>query len=67
MLVVGTTGDAFTPLESTRDLADRLANGVLLTVEAEQHTGYGATLCSLRAVDRYLIDLAVPAEDTVCR
>jgi pimeloyl-ACP methyl ester carboxylesterase len=67
ILVVGTTGDAFTPLESSRDLADRLANGVLLTVEAEQHTGYGATLCSLQAVDRYLIDLAVPAEDTVCR
>jgi pimeloyl-ACP methyl ester carboxylesterase len=67
VLVVGTTGDAFTPLESSRDLAEQLANGVLLTVDAEQHTGYGATLCSLRAVDRYLIDLEVPADDTVCR
>lgn len=67
ILVVGTTGDAFTPLESSRDLADQLANGVLLTVDAEQHTGYGATLCSLRAVDRYLVELEVPAEDTVCR
>jgi pimeloyl-ACP methyl ester carboxylesterase len=67
VLVVGTTGDGFTPIESSRDLAELLDNGVFLTVDAPQHTGYGATLCSLQAVDRYLIDLEVPAEGTICR
>jgi hypothetical protein len=67
IVVVGTTGDPVTPVESSRLLADALEQGVLLTVEADHHTGYGENACSVRLVDRYLVDLAVPPEGEVCR
>jgi pimeloyl-ACP methyl ester carboxylesterase len=67
IVVVGTTGDAITPLESSRSLADALEQGVLLTVEGDRHTGYGLNTCSGETVDAYLIDLRVPAEGMVCQ
>lgn len=55
ILVVGTTGDAATPLESTRAMA-RTIDGRLVIVTADQHTGYGVNACVDTAVDEYLID-----------
>ena len=66
VLVVGTTGDPITPIETSRALADDLEEGVLLTVDGFRHTGYGLNRCSTDVVDRYLVDLTVPAEGTVC-
>lgn len=66
IVVVGTTGDSATPIEGTRRMADTLANAVLVVVEAEQHTGYGANECVVDAVDRYLVQLTVPAEGLTC-
>ena len=66
-MVVGTTGDGITPLESTRLLAEDLEEGVLVTVEAEGHTGYRRNRCITRAVDAYLTDLTLPAAGLVCR
>jgi pimeloyl-ACP methyl ester carboxylesterase len=66
ILVVGTTGDPSTPLESSRNMAETLEEGVLLVVDAEQHTGYDVNDCSMSTVDAYLIDLTVPADGTVC-
>jgi pimeloyl-ACP methyl ester carboxylesterase len=66
VLVVGTTGDAITPIESSRGLADSLQQGVLLTVDGFRHTGYRLNRCSGEVVDRYLLDLVVPAAGTVC-
>jgi pimeloyl-ACP methyl ester carboxylesterase len=66
VLVVGTTGDAITPIESSRALADDLEEGTLLTVDGFRHTGYGVNRCSIDVVDRYLVDLVVPEEGTVC-
>ena len=66
VLVVGTTGDAITPIESSRGLADSLEQGVLLTVDGFRHTGYRLNRCSGEVVDRYLLDLVVPAAGTVC-
>ena len=43
-----------------------LEDGVLVTVEAEQHTGYMVNDCVDTAVDDYLIDLTVPAAGLVC-
>jgi len=63
---VGTTGDPITPLESSRSLAEALDDGVLLTVEAERHTGYGVNRCSIRVVDSYLVELVTPEVGTVC-
>jgi pimeloyl-ACP methyl ester carboxylesterase len=45
IVVVGTTGDAATPLESTRKMAQGLEQGILIVVDANQHTGYGANSC----------------------
>jgi pimeloyl-ACP methyl ester carboxylesterase len=66
IVVIGTTGDAATPLESTRNMALGLEQGILIVVEANQHTGYGANSCVVKAVDEYLIKLTVPANETNC-
>ncbi|HEY5875319.1 MAG TPA: alpha/beta hydrolase, partial [Ilumatobacteraceae bacterium] len=66
IVVVGTTGDAATPLESSRAMADALEEGTLVIVEADQHTGYGVNECVVDAVDDYLIDLTVPEPGLVC-
>ena len=66
IVVIGTTGDAATPLASTRRMAAALENGRLIVVEADQHTGYGANECVILAVDAYLIDLKIPSNPTSC-
>ena len=63
---MGTTGDPATPLESTRMMATALEQGVLVVVDAEQHTAYGLNECINGLVERYLIDLDVPAADSTC-
>ena len=67
IVVIGTTGDAATPLESTRKMALGLEQGILIVVDANQHTGYGANNCVVKAVDEYLIKLKVPANETTCK
>jgi pimeloyl-ACP methyl ester carboxylesterase len=66
ILVVGTTGDPATPYENTAELASMLGTGRVLTFQGEGHTAYPNTPCVTQAVDRYLIDLQVPAEGTRC-
>jgi pimeloyl-ACP methyl ester carboxylesterase len=66
IVVVGTTGDPITPIESTKNMASALEGGVLVTVEAEQHTGYMVNDCIDTAVDTYLIDLTPPKAGLVC-
>ena len=56
ILVMGTTGDPATPLQSTRNMAAALEDGRLVVVTADQHTGYGVNECSIKVVDEYLID-----------
>ena len=67
IVVVGTTGDPATPLDSTRKMALGLEQGILIVVDANQHTGYGANNCVVKAVDDYLIKLVVPANETTCK
>ena len=66
IIVIGTTGDAATPIESSRKAAKALEGGIFLTVTADQHTGYGLNQCVVSAVDRYLIDLTPPPVGKVC-
>lgn len=66
IVVVGTTGDAATPLESSRAMADALEEGVFVIVEADQHTGYNVNQCVNDAVEDYLVDLTVPEDGLVC-
>ncbi|MGH9272430.1 MAG: alpha/beta hydrolase [Ilumatobacteraceae bacterium] len=66
IVVIGTTGDAATPLESTRVMADTLEDGRLIVVTADQHTGYSVNECVDDLVHAYLIDVEVPPEESQC-
>jgi pimeloyl-ACP methyl ester carboxylesterase len=66
ILVIGTTGDPSTPLDSTVRMANALADSRLLVVVAEQHTGYGVNGCVIDAVNDYLIDLSPPDDGLRC-
>ena len=66
IVVVGTTGDAATPLESTRAMAETLEDGRLIIVTADQHTGYNVNSCINDAIDDYLIDLEPPDDGLEC-
>lgn len=66
IVVIGTTGDAATPLESSAKMADALENGILVVVEADRHTGYNLNKCINKVVDTYLIKLTAPAPSTRC-
>ena len=66
ILVIGTTGDPSTPLDSTTRMANALEDSRLLIVEAEQHTGYGVNRCVIDAVNAYLIDLEPPEDGLRC-
>lgn len=66
IVVVGTTGDPITPLESTKRLAAELEQGVLVTVVGDRHTGYKLNGCVVKAVDDYLVDLTLPRRGLVC-
>jgi pimeloyl-ACP methyl ester carboxylesterase len=66
ILVVGTTGDPATPLKGARVMADTLENGVLLVVDADEHTGYSVNDCSRSTIERYLTDLEVPVDESEC-
>ena len=66
MLVIGTTGDPSTPLESTIRMANALEDSRLVIVEAAQHTGYGVNRCVVDAVNAYLVDLEPPEDGLRC-
>jgi len=66
IVVVGTTGDPATPLESTRGMAKALEQGRLVVNQGEGHTGYKAGTCVGAVVDQYLTDLKVPTDGTTC-
>jgi pimeloyl-ACP methyl ester carboxylesterase len=66
IVVIGTTGDPSTPLDSSAAMADALEEGVLVTVEANQHTAYRSGDCINDVVHQYLIWLEVPPVGTRC-
>jgi len=68
ILVMGTTGDPATPLESSRAMAAALEDGRLVVVDAEGHTGYLPGSCSGNVIDAYLVDPvgAAPDDGTEC-
>jgi pimeloyl-ACP methyl ester carboxylesterase len=67
ILVVGTTDDPATPYEWSQSLAGQLSSGRLLTRTGQGHVGYRqGNECIDRAVEKYLVQGEVPAENTVC-
>jgi pimeloyl-ACP methyl ester carboxylesterase len=67
IVVIGTTGDPATPVEWAASLRKQLGNASLLTWQGEGHTAYGRSNgCIGDAVDGYLVEGKVPADNTVC-
>jgi pimeloyl-ACP methyl ester carboxylesterase len=66
-LVVGTRYDPATPYKEAKRLVQQLGNARLLTMTGDGHTAYGAgSDCADKAIEAYLVALAVPAEGTKC-
>jgi hypothetical protein len=67
ILVVGTTGDPATPYQWAVNLSKQLESATLLTFYGEGHTAYRTgNKCIDDAVDKYLVDLVLPAPNTTC-
>lgn len=66
ILVIGVTGDAATPLASTRKMAASLEDGRLIVVDANRHTGYGENACVTDAADDYLITTQIDFSEKLC-
>jgi len=67
VLVVSSTGDPATPYEDGVSLAQQM-QARLLTVENDGHTIalQGINACADTTTVRYLVDLALPEQDTTC-
>ncbi len=66
IVVVGSTGDAATPLEGTRNMVIALGNARLVISPLEQHTTYGSDVCVTKIVDDYLLNLTDGPDITTC-
>ena len=67
-LVIGTTFDPATPYSEAVRTVRELGNARLLTMDGDGHTAYGRnSACIDTATENYLIDVALPAEGTVCQ
>ena len=66
ILLVGGTDDPATPYAWAQAVHEQISNSVLLTRQGNGHVSYDKSRCAQQAEDDYLIDLTVPAPDTVC-
>jgi pimeloyl-ACP methyl ester carboxylesterase len=66
LLVIGVTGDPATPYVATERMAEALPSSTLVTVESNDHGGYGTNACIDDVVDRYLVDRTTPPSGTRC-
>jgi pimeloyl-ACP methyl ester carboxylesterase len=66
IVVIGTTNDPATPLESSQKMARSLEGGVLVKVTGNGHTGYTRSTCAQKIVNRYLINGEPPSAEVEC-
>lgn len=66
IVVVGSIGDAATPLSGTRNMVRRLGHARLIVSPLEQHTTYGSDDCVTREVDEYLVNLTDGPDELDC-
>jgi len=66
IVVVGSVGDAATPLEGTRNMVQALGHARLVISPLEQHTTYGSDKCVTKIVDEYLLNLTDGPDITTC-
>ncbi|MBX6767886.1 MAG: alpha/beta fold hydrolase, partial [Actinomadura rubrobrunea] len=66
LLIVGNYYDPATNYDAAVAASRLVPNSRLLSSDSWGHTAYGTSACVTNAVDRYLVDVALPAEGTVC-
>jgi pimeloyl-ACP methyl ester carboxylesterase len=66
VVVIGTTGDAATPVELAESTAAGLADGRLVVYDGPGHTAYLSSRCVTDLVDAFLVDGTAPADGTRC-
>lgn len=66
ILVVGTTNDPATPFANAQIVADGLESGVLVSIEADQHTGFGINGCIDAIIADYFVNNVVPDGGASC-
>ena len=66
ILLVGGTNDPATPYAWAEAVHTQLEGSVLLTRNGNGHGSYGTSLCATLAEIRYLNDLTIPSDGTVC-
>ncbi len=67
LLVGNAQGDPATPYEDAVSTQRELADARLLTLDSFGHTAFFQSACVVDAVERYLVDLELPAEGAVCQ
>jgi pimeloyl-ACP methyl ester carboxylesterase len=66
VVVIGTTGDAATPLPQAEAAAAGLADGRLIVYDGPGHTAYLSSDCVQDHVDAFLLDGIAPPDGTRC-
>jgi pimeloyl-ACP methyl ester carboxylesterase len=66
IVLCGTTGNASTPLEGTRAMADSLEDSRLIVVDSVGSACWGTSDCADQLMTDYLVDLEVPPAETEC-
>jgi pimeloyl-ACP methyl ester carboxylesterase len=66
ILLVGGTNDPATPFAWAQAAHSQMAGSVLVTRTGNGHGSYGVSVCATLAELRYLINLTVPPDGTVC-
>jgi pimeloyl-ACP methyl ester carboxylesterase len=67
LLIGNSQGDPATPYEDAVSTSRELASARLLTLDSYGHSAFLQSGCIVRAIERYLVDLQLPPEGTVCR
>jgi pimeloyl-ACP methyl ester carboxylesterase len=65
-LLVSGTRDPITPLTGAVRVSQQISASRLLLREGDRHLSYDRSACVRQKVDRYLVDLTLPAVGTVC-
>ena len=66
ILLVGGTNDPATPYTWAQGANREMSSSVLLTRQGDGHVSYDKSACAKTAEDDYLVNLTLPAANTVC-
>lgn len=68
LIIIGTTRDPATPYVWAQDLQKTIRNSLLISFEADGHTGYGhGSSCVDSAVNEYFLTGILPTSDLTCK